>query len=149
MIVQQKLVLFFADPQISDAEFASFKLWLATSGLSTILGDAEEIRAVLRSYQPITKTRERRKESPIGGNFVSEISQLLRADAGLTASEALRRLQETIAWEGKLPDKKSFAEGVTRLGEILGQSAVLSAAHQLKNSLAHNDSGLAWPLRHE
>ena len=48
-----------------------------------------------------------------------------------------------------LPQKKSFADGVTRLGNILGQSVVLSVAHQIRNTLVHSTSGVAWPLRRE
>ena len=138
--------MLLSDPEISDSEFRSVKSWLEKEGLRSLLRDAEEIRGTLRAYQTHSDQRNKRSSDSGDDAFVDEINELLRVDAGLTARDALEFLKEWSNFGGNLPDRISFADGVTRMGNEVGKSRLLNAAHQLRNDAAKSGPGLAWPL---
>jgi hypothetical protein len=145
--LKQRLVLLLSDPEISDGEFRSVKAWLERGGITKSLRDAEGIRMALRSYKDRTAGISRRPVAPNEDTFVGEVDRLLRIETGMTARAALEELAERSGFHGNLPERISFVQGIRRIGKEVGESKVLSAAHQIRNEGVHHTEGPAWPLR--
>ena len=151
MNLKQRLILLLADPDIPASEFRNLSGWLRKGGLADCLRDAERMRATLASYSDRRRedTSERldsRTGSANEDSLVREVESLLRSEAQLTARTALERLADRVGFQGQLPERISFAEGVRRLGRDVGPSRLLSAAHQVRSSAVQRREAPAWPL---
>jgi hypothetical protein len=149
MNLKQRLISLLADPQFSDSEFRTVRNWLAQGGIMECLQDAEAIRSTLLRYAE-QKSQLQRRGAPstasLNNGTVSEIDHLLRIEAVMTARDALEQLAERVGFQGNLPERISFAEGLRRMIRDIGASEVLSAAHQIRNQRVHGAGGAAWPL---
>lgn len=150
MNLKQKLVLLLADPEVSENEFRNVRNWLERGGITQCIRDAEEIRLVLGSRPRQTgKDSKRSKSSASQDPLVSEVHELLRTNAGMTARAALEELLLKTDYPEDLPERISFADGVRRISREVGESKLLSAAYQIRNEVMHDDGSVAWPLIHD
>ena len=146
MNLKQRLVLLLSDPEVSESEFRSIKTWLVQGGMIEYLQDVEAIRNTLRSYKGSTGSRSYDAPPSIDHELVLEVDRLLRKEANMTARDALEQLADQTDFQGTLPQRISFADGVRRMGKEIGESHLLHIANRIRNDNMHNLPGLDWPL---
>lgn len=150
---KKKLILFLADPALSDDDFATLAHLLEAGDTEEITHAAWQVRKLLRNLdqgsrsqidKPITsQTLPSNSEED---KVVDEIGRLLLMDQGLSVKEALELLSILSGARESLDPRTSFRRGVERLYNKVGGSRLLSAAHQLRNQSLHGQDSLDWPL---
>ena len=149
MNLKQELVLLLSNPSISDKEFRGVSIWLKKGGIEMCLKDAEGVRATLLSYQASSAKASLRQTRPIHDGLVSDLTRLLREQAGMIARGALGEIKQRTGFSGDLPDKISFSAGLERIRKEIGASALLTVANQIRNDRVHQTSNSAWSLNRD
>lgn len=150
-----RLIWFLADPATTDSQFDALARWLTEGGLPECLDAAWNLRQASkqvdkangRRYSPILNRRE-----PVNSAedaFVAEVGRLLRDEAHLTARAAIEALLHDLDVDRHMPERISFKEAVLRLSGDVGEPAVLSAAHRIRNDQVHARPQTDWPLAND
>ncbi len=151
--LRQKFVLLLADPEISMPAFLRFCNWLQNGGLSTCIGQAKEIRALLSQSDAVAPDKSPESASDEQNaqyhKVISTIGRLLMEEAHLRSRQALELLADRLGYSRGFPEKISFGKGVLRLIDFANASTVLSAAQQIRNTAVHNGFSNTWPLREQ
>ena len=141
--IEQKLVLFLADPKISDSEFSELARALESPRVQRLLAAAWEIRKQLdrdsRDY-PSTESRDPDERA------LREIERLLLVEARIPKGVAVRMLAEKLEYQKPLPSRFSFHGAVLDFIHGFDASRVLSAAQRIRNEHVHERPSHTWPL---
>ena len=149
MNLRQRLIVLLADPDISVTEYHSVTAWLQNGGLAECIRDASDIRRRLMATKTSLPPRRSINVNSDVLGINQTVSKLLRVEAKLTAANALAILAEKLGRSKPLPEGKGFDYGVSQLIKEFGSSAVLSVAHQVRNTMVHDMVSPAWPLKHD
>jgi hypothetical protein len=135
----------------------AFARWAQGPGLRRLLDDAITVRRVSERYaRPADQSaRSEHRDAPesarppqrvaMVSQLEQEVERLLIGEAKLTSSDAQQLLATRLGY-GPIPQKKALREIVRRLSVRYAPSAVLSAAHQIRNERVHSSGSVDWRL---
>lgn len=146
MNLRERILFLLCDPDISDAEFDRVRNWIESGAIIQGVQDVRMIRDTLRAHRGRPARIKQHSASPEERDLVTEVDRLLRKEARIPARQALELLADKVNFDGELPERVSFAEGISKIGRLVGYSTLLSAAHQVRNEAVHQTGGSTWPL---
>lgn len=148
MNLKQRFLLLLADPDVSPRERQEFEHWLSTGRWRTSQANVEKIRSLLMESRTARTSPRAAVDATEDDAPVAQVARLLRYESGLTVRQALELLSDALGRSRTLPDRTAFLEGVRRLFAEYGAANVLSAAHQIRNQMAHHGPDASWSLKH-
>ena len=148
----ERLVLLLSDPSLSERDFSRIAAWLTAGGSEQVIMAARDVRDRLKSMHADTSAELSSRSTgdpPMDGRseLVDRIIDLLKERAGLRTGEILEALAVKLGSGQGLPPKTSLRRGLQQLARHHGESAVLSAAHQIASERNVEAHGPDWRLR--
>ena len=145
--IENKLILFLADPQFSKEELKKLQNSLSNKGVDTIFKKARRIKAILSDESQMNSNDSFDLNlSQYEIKVLKEVDLLLRKEAKMTVKESISALSEIL---NIFPpsSKKSFQDQILYMIDKKDGSEVINAAHKVRNLEIHNTKGSHWPLR--
>lgn len=147
---ETKLVLFLADPELSEKDFARLAHLFGSSELSRCLSAAAYLRKqsrpaaehIKRMQREVTREFEDRGADP---EFLKDVSRLL-SKTKLGPAETMRRLSEELGIDIDGSKPKTLRAGITRLLEVADMKQIWAAAERIKEKAVSGPPKHAWPL---
>lgn len=158
--MSNRVLLLLASSGLNEADFEEFGEWYDQVGMSRFLHSVSSLRNLQRKFAPdalgvdkdFADRGYRTAHSPS-----EDIAQLLRRDAGLSATEAAEYLVSRLQRRKDVPrdmlasipplNKSSFNSWLARLSRQVPYSILLQEATLIRNELTHRLGRADWPLK--
>lgn len=145
--IENKLILFLADPQFTKEELNKLHKSLSSGNVDIFFKKVRKITAIIaddsRNYN---NSHIDNNLTDFERKILDEVTLLLRKEAGMTVKSAINSLVNILNTIPPSP-KKSFKEQILLLVKNKGGSEVINAAYKIRNLESHNNSNSHWPLR--
>lgn len=144
--IEQKFVLFLADPQFSKDELNKFKKTLSGKKISNLFQKANKIKKILAEdpeyYQEPLQID---KLSAFEKKIFMEVDSILRKELHLNVKNIINLL--SLELNINIPaSKRSFKDAILFLIEHKDGSQIINAVHKIRKSMINNDMNNDWPL---